>query len=237
MTRNVRKSLSKLAKNEEVPPARTQNLNLMKDQFNANRDKKVYFSEGSSGFATPAPDALGMQEVGKPRNGNKLANDPHGSRGCLRQEFTSAYMRKRDTSCVSMPIANCHLIQDIGAENTSTDWANQKRESSPVYHVASMLILSLRTERINELLAQPQYGLRPLKQGSRDADMAKRISKTPGYFPTRATPEDNYHMDSGVYVFTPPPADFMDFGNFLKMVEELAGREVGIVKVVVPREW
>lgn len=29
----------------------------------------------------------------------------------------------------------------------------------------------------------------------------------------------------------------MDFGNFLKMVEELAGREVGIVKVVVPREW
>ena len=142
MTRNVRRSLSKLAKNEEVPPARTQNLrSLMKDQFNANRDKEVYFSEGGSGFARPAPDAVCKQEFRKPRNGNELANDPHDSRGCLRQELTSTCMRKRDTSFVSMPMVNSRLIQDIGAENACSDWANQKRESSPVYLVASILIL------------------------------------------------------------------------------------------------
>lgn len=44
-------------------------------------------------------------------------------------------------------------------------------------------------------------------------------------------------MEEGLYVFTPTVAAFSDFGHFLKDVVEIAGRKMGVVKVVVPSEW
>jgi len=41
-------------------------------------------------------------------------------------------------------------------------------------------------------------------------------------------------MKSGIHVFEPTCAEFNDFVTFLKVVEEIAGREAGVVKVVVP---
>lgn len=42
-------------------------------------------------------------------------------------------------------------------------------------------------------------------------------------------------MDCDIHVFEPTRSVFENFGAFLKVVEEIAGREVGVVKVVVPR--
>jgi len=42
-------------------------------------------------------------------------------------------------------------------------------------------------------------------------------------------------MDCDIHVFEPDRSVFEDFRSFLKVVEEIAGREVGVVKVVVPR--
>ena len=41
-------------------------------------------------------------------------------------------------------------------------------------------------------------------------------------------------MDSDIHVFEPTRSVFEDFQTFLKVVEEIAGREVGVVKVIVP---
>ena len=43
-----------------------------------------------------------------------------------------------------------------------------------------------------------------------------------------------FHMDAGLYVFTPTLDNFSNFGAFLKDVEEIAGRKMGVVKVIVP---
>lgn len=44
-------------------------------------------------------------------------------------------------------------------------------------------------------------------------------------------------MEEGLHVFIPTAAAFLDFGRFLKDVEEIAGRKMGVVKVIVPSEW
>lgn len=46
----------------------------------------------------------------------------------------------------------------------------------------------------------------------------------------------DFEVIDGVYVFRPTVVDFVDFEIFLKKVEEIAGREMGVVKVIVPHE-
>ena len=43
-------------------------------------------------------------------------------------------------------------------------------------------------------------------------------------------------MESGIHVFKPTYNAFQEFTTFLNWVEMIAGREVGVVKVVVPDE-
>ena len=47
----------------------------------------------------------------------------------------------------------------------------------------------------------------------------------------------NFCMDKGLHVFSPTASVFKDFATFLGTVEEIAGREYGVVKVVVPKQW
>lgn len=64
--------------------------------------------------------------------------------------------------------------------------------------------------------------------------------KKPAYHATAEIPEafqDAFYMDNGLYVFTPTAENFADFARFLKDVEEMAGRKMGVVKVIVPSEW
>lgn len=42
-------------------------------------------------------------------------------------------------------------------------------------------------------------------------------------------------MDCDIHVFEPNLSVLQDFETFLKVVEEIAGRKVGVVKVVLPR--
>lgn len=70
--------------------------------------------------------------------------------------------------------------------------------------------------------------------------MAEEGRKKPAYHVTAEIPESfqgAFHMEEGLYVFTPTVAAFSDFGHFLKDVVEIAGRKMGVVKVVVPSEW
>lgn len=64
--------------------------------------------------------------------------------------------------------------------------------------------------------------------------------KKPAYHATANIPEDfqdAFYMDKGLYVFTPTAEVFNDFTRFLKNVEDMAGRKMGAVKVIVPSEW
>lgn len=46
--------------------------------------------------------------------------------------------------------------------------------------------------------------------------------------------EGAFYMEQGLHIFTPARAEFSDFERFLGDVEEVAGRETGVVKVIVP---
>lgn len=67
---------------------------------------------------------------------------------------------------------------------------------------------------------------------------ARRIPK---YHPIVKLPKgyggDNLEVVDGVCIFKPSAAIFADFEAFLETVEDIAGRELGVVKVVVPAEW
>lgn len=46
--------------------------------------------------------------------------------------------------------------------------------------------------------------------------------------------EGAFYVEQGLHIFTPTRAEFSDFERFLEDVEEVAGRETGVVKVIVP---
>ena len=141
MTRNVRKSLDKLAKNQEPSPTKNQNLGrLMLDQFNADRDKKIYFSEVNSDFGKPAPYASQGRQLHRSSNENDLSNEP--SIGCrsVRQQPTPTSTRRSSTSTMSSQMPNSVFIQDIAAENACREWERQKSQCSPNYLLSTMLI-------------------------------------------------------------------------------------------------
>ena len=70
--------------------------------------------------------------------------------------------------------------------------------------------------------------------------MGAQSSRKPAYRVTPESPEGFQgpsHVVEGLHVFSPTAADFSHFKHFLEAVEEVAGRELGVVKVIVPSEW
>ena len=90
------------------------------------------------------------------------------------------------------------------------------------------------SERICELLESPRYNPH-LPRHEMDAEGRKK----PAYHVTAEVSQSlrgAFHMEGGLYVFTPTLANYSDFGTFLKDIEEVAGRKMGVVKVIVPSE-
>ena len=69
------------------------------------------------------------------------------------------------------------------------------------------------------------------------------------HYSLSSDPEDELMMDigndleeltmtvqDGLHIFRPTADMLQDFGKFLVKVEEIAGRETGVVKVIVPKE-
>ena len=46
-----------------------------------------------------------------------------------------------------------------------------------------------------------------------------------------------FHMEQGFRIFTPTATAFSGFIRFLRGVEEVADREAGVAKVVIPSQW
>lgn len=91
------------------------------------------------------------------------------------------------------------------------------------------------TERIKELAVSPRYNPHPSPQ-----EMEAQGRKKPAYHVTAEVPEGfegAFHMEKGLYVFTPTATAFFNFPRFLKDVEEIAGRKMGVVKVIIPSGW
>ncbi|MCJ1251821.1 lysine (K)-specific demethylase [Trapelia coarctata] len=86
----------------------------------------------------------------------------------------------------------------------------------------------LRKDRIREILEAPGYS--PVTIGSQ----MTRAHLQPFQALNDIPDGYSWRMDSDVHVFEPSRSVFEDFETFLKVVEEIAGRNVGVVKVVVP---
>lgn len=81
------------------------------------------------------------------------------------------------------------------------------------------------TDQITDLLRKDRYTVSAGPQ----APHALTLGEVPDGF--------NHFMDKGLHVFSPTADVFNDFTTFLEVVEAIAGREHGVVKVVVPNEW
>ena len=46
--------------------------------------------------------------------------------------------------------------------------------------------------------------------------------------------EGAFYVEQGLHIFTPMRDEFSDFERFLEDIEEIAGRETGVVKVIIP---
>lgn len=46
----------------------------------------------------------------------------------------------------------------------------------------------------------------------------------------------NWTIQDGLHIFRPTADVLSNFENFLQKVEDIAGRETGVVKVIVPKE-
>ena len=70
--------------------------------------------------------------------------------------------------------------------------------------------------------------------------MGAQGRRRPAYHVRAETSEDfqgAFHMEQGLRIFTPTATAFSDFTRFLRGVEDVAGRKVGVVKVVIPSQW
>lgn len=113
-----------------------------------------------------------------------------------------------------------------------------------LHSASAVLTGTLHLEQIKKLVLRHGYKLDASVAEVNHAIAAREASKDPdAYYSSKleTIPEGYngsfFHMEGGLFVFKPTAARFTDFGNFMKEVEELAGRERGVVKVVVPQEW
>ncbi|KAI9836786.1 MAG: hypothetical protein M1819_000951 [Sarea resinae] len=96
--------------------------------------------------------------------------------------------------------------------------------------------------QINRLLQSSGYSgnASVSRQGNtpRRGQISRKGKPPPEDQPRRDVPDGfNMHIDKhGLHVFSPTADVYRDFETFLEVVEELAGREKGVVKVVVPKE-
>ncbi len=127
----------------------------------------------------------------------------------------------------TLTLSNHQLITDFKMIHTTVDVSYDPLTDSE--------IAAARAGRIIKLVKSPGYHPRPTEQ-----ELAEQARKKPAYHETVQLPDgihDAFHMEQGVHVFTPTAAVFLDFGRFLRDVEEIAGRKMGVVKVIVPSEW
>jgi len=129
-TRNVTKTLGKLAKKQELSPKKTQNvLSLMLEQFNPDRGRKTYYPEGSSEVMMSSPgkrvrynskvDFLDEEE--EVLDNGDVEDSTHEVRRSRRQS-SSPRSVEQDYS----PVPISQFIQDTGRKAAWKVWENQK---------------------------------------------------------------------------------------------------------------
>ena len=80
-----------------------------------------------------------------------------------------------------------------------------------------------------------------IKLTSPSSQKSRKASIDETYFPSKPVPpgfQGSYHCEQGgIFLFKPNAEVFRDFPSFLRVVEEIAGRERGLVKIMIPDEW
>ncbi len=100
--------------------------------------------------------------------------------------------------------------------------------------IEATLIPICCTGQITDMLSKAQY---TVSAGAHDPQ-ALNLAETPAYLAGGEVPDGfNLVMDKGLHVFSPTANVFKEFTTFLETVEAIAGREHGVVKVIVPKEW
>jgi hypothetical protein len=79
-------------------------------------------------------------------------------------------------------------------------------------------------ENITQILQSHHYSISPDIQNDFTSGMEEELK--------------NYNMtvEGGLHIFSPTADVLHDFDNFLLKVEDIAGRERGVVKVILPKE-
>ena len=225
LTRSEAEALQNLAQDKFIPPRESLDVELLvKEQLTRRRGVKRYH-----------------------QTDGKIPYHIHRS-----SEGHAGGVKKSQHKQVKMTDKKCRNAQGLHSSNRSMKeqeqmalddrdkWDDRKSECPAIlwfkFNVPSYFLTRLLRglARINTLLSTPCYSASPTTLESANS----MSGEPPCYLNPSKIPKDyNLSMEQGLHVFSPTRRVFEDFPNFLEIVENLAGRQCGVVKVVVPNGW
>ena len=226
LTRSQARALNLAAQNKPQDSRKMLDLKvLMEEQLRPVRYQKTYYQANEK---TP-------QKIHKRSEGlaGGVKNSP-----LVEVNMTDRQRREAQGLYISNKMIDW---QNAMASEDWDKWDSRKSKCKPRLRVRCSAsssskepILKPEIAQTTTLLSMPRYSAPPTTQ-----DMGTSSpGKTAAYLYGCKVPDDyNLSMDQGLHIFSPTKSVFEDFPSFLEVVEEVAGREHGVVKVVVPKEW
>ena len=249
LTRSVRQKLVDVVKGEPSTPRKNLNFNkLMLAEFSGvKKGTKTFYAEGSSNFEPSSH----QRQQGVRRDlssGNEEDDEEEAIPGQVRNTVGNSQRDHKSAAELAWMRRGYQQGQSayfffssakVKLSGYLPPRAPKQIFPPPLQQFTQLTDFTMAEERrIIELVKTPGYHPHLSQQ-----DIDEEARKNPAYHVTPVIPEGfqrflhAFHIEQGLYVFTPTAADFLDFARFLKNVEEIAGREMGVVKVILPSEW
>ncbi|KAI9790414.1 MAG: hypothetical protein M1835_000989 [Candelina submexicana] len=224
MTRNTRKQLAQITasgdgESTHLPGKAPKGQVLPRDM--ARKNPNAYggagvgvsggLDYGGKGFDT-ANDVFDLQDDEMSEDSDSTSSSYHDGTGDSLNGEYSVTTESEHTSKAKGALRAQVKKEQSKAETLYDDWVVKK-------------------DRILQLIASPGYSsikTVALPASASSDHVRKLLEHIPeGY---------NVSRENGLYVFAPTLKVYRDFSRFLARVEEIAGREYGVVKIIVPKD-
>ncbi|KAL9122950.1 MAG: hypothetical protein Q9187_000491 [Circinaria calcarea] len=218
VTRRTLKVVTALAANKEPLPRQSLDVALLADGSAAPLPDEAGNGDEGSQYEGSSQSTISDGVEGPSTPNRDLSYSPHGiqlTRPSKKQipgrlSITPKHPDIAGSSPRGLPVMKLLAQGPLQWE----EWHKQKANLYPT------------TDRVLSLIDTQGY--------SHKAE-AWSLSQQPGYHPLMDLPSGyNITKDAGIDVFSPTKEVFEEFSNFLAVVEEISGRDNGVVKVIVP---
>ncbi|KZF20056.1 JmjC-domain-containing protein [Xylona heveae TC161] len=227
LTRSAERNLSNIAQGRDIERRKSLNVKkLMREQIlpksRIQRDPNASAAPG-----VPLTHALDMASDSEdlasgPGNGSWIDDEEGtGIVDDMKSPFVTSVKERASSDHLKVSMDEDH-IQGSGLSGLQKKKKLVRAETEKAELLYEEWLE--KKERINEILYAPSY---QSSTAPSDYEQASLENIPEGIDIT---------MEEGLYVFHPTLKKYQDFPTLLSEIEEIAGREMGVVKVVVPKE-